>query len=96
MAEVFHDVEIVRLRAAAGREDALLAFLDGHACFAQPELTARILAPKDGREVVLVIDWADAEAPKRALSSPAGEAFREGLKPLLSGPPEMAYYRDAP
>lgn len=78
-------------------ENALLSLLDGHAYFTQAELAAtRILVAAGGREVVLVIDWVDAEAPKRALSSPQGEALLDDLQPLLSGPPETAYYRSLP
>lgn len=94
MSEPFRPVEIVRLPVAAGAEDEIRAFLDGHAYFAQAELVAsRVLVAEDGREVLLVIDWVDADAPKRALASPAGKALLTGLESLLSGPPETAYYR---
>lgn len=97
MVESRRPVEIVRLPVAAGGADSLLAFLDGHPYFAQEELAAsRVLVSEGGEEVILLIDWVDAEAPKRALSSPAGEALQDGLKSLLSGPPETAYYRGLP
>ncbi|RAY16780.1 hypothetical protein DPM19_01015 [Actinomadura craniellae] len=94
MSELFRLVETVRMPVAAGGEDALLAFLDGHAYFAQAELAAsRVLVQEGGQEVVLIIDWVDDQAPERALTSPAGEALLDGLKSLLSGAPEVTYYR---
>lgn len=90
-------VEIVRLPLGSCSPNDLVRFLDGHAYFAQPELAAsRILAAADGSEVVLVLDWSEPGASERALTSPAGKSLVEGLQPLLSGPPAIAYYRSAP
>lgn len=89
--------EIVRLPVAGDGLDALARFLEGHAYFAQPELTAfRLLFASDGSEVVLVLDWSEPGASERALTSPAGKSLVEGLQALLSGPPAIAYYRSAP
>lgn len=85
--------EIVRLRAPLGDQESLLSYLSGHAYFEQTGLQSyRVLRHNEGEEVVLVLDWEAPESGPAAISSPVGQAFVEGLMPLLSGPPELGYY----
>lgn len=95
-------VEIVRLPVRAGGESALLSLLRGHPYFKLDGLTGvRILVSSeeadepgetDRPEVVLVLDWADREAAKRALASEPGHSLLEGVEPLLAGVPSISYY----
>jgi hypothetical protein len=88
-------VEIVRLPVTSERLDTLVSFLEGHAYFAQPELaSSRVLVAGQGSEVVLVLDWKEPGAAKRALTSPVGVTLVEGLGELLSGPPAAVHYRE--
>jgi hypothetical protein len=87
MRNVSSRVEIVRLPVGTGSQGALVAFLNGNPYFAQDGLGgSQILLSGDHAEVVLVLDWDDAEAPRRALASEAGEALVQGMEPLLNAP----------
>lgn len=89
-------VEIVRLPVAPDRIGPLLAFVDGHAYFAQAELvSSRVLVAEDDTEVALLIEWADRGASARAIESSDGQSLIAGLGSLLSGAPAPTYYRTA-
>ncbi|MDI9897431.1 hypothetical protein QM797_22155 [Rhodococcus sp. IEGM 1381] len=86
--------ELVRLLIRVDQLNALSDFLRGNPYFDQPEVvSSRVLHAVTGDEVVLVIEWADADASKRALSSSVGSAFVEGIGEFLTGPPSIAHYR---
>jgi quinol monooxygenase YgiN len=87
--------EIVRLPASdATSRGALLDHLLGHPYFDQDGLTGhRVLEAEASPDVILLLEWADDDAPQRAIASEHGQALVAGLDGLLTGPPEIAYYR---
>lgn len=90
--EVF-PVEIVRLPISPDVDEAVLDLLRSHPYFAQRGLVdSRILVSEDRTEVVLVLDWADHRAQKRALESDHGRALLEGLGKLVTGAPGIVNY----
>jgi hypothetical protein len=88
-------LEIVRLPVPEGTEGAVVAYLDGNPYFAQEGLVAhRLLVAEDAPEVTLLLDWTTRAAAGPALRSAVGQAFLEGLTPLLAGAPQTAFYAE--
>jgi hypothetical protein len=90
--------ELIRLPVAAGAEQALLDAIAGLPYFAQEGLVdaRRFVAFEGAGGVLLQLEWESREASAAAIETADGEGLLAALRPHLTGPPELAFYREQP